>query len=168
MSGGMGNSRLLGLTSGSSNFVSFSIREIDSPLFDRYAFARKNDVLLIDEFDLINKDLLIYRAFSPDSIRARVKFAPTLLDMTWIIRVANGKSFREGELFFHDRARGVTEVMERFVHELPDMSIIYNGHDAARIALAYEERMRLENLARAGVCESRSISPVGFFADSCF
>lgn len=105
---------------------------------------------LIDEFDLINKDLSMYRAFTPEAFRARVKFLPTHLDTTWTIRVEAGKAVREGQLANHDRARGVVDLMTRFVHELPDMTVVYNGHDGARIAVAWEERERLEDLISTG------------------
>ncbi|GAA5820035.1 hypothetical protein JCM11251_005458 [Rhodosporidiobolus azoricus] len=119
--------------------------------FDRwYAFAKAHKVLLIDEFDLIEKDLLMYRAFKPSVFRRRVEHLAETMDTTWTIKIQNGRIVREGPLWDHDRARGVQALMERFSHFLPDMKIIYNGHDGARIAVAAEERMRLEGLAKAG------------------
>ncbi|GAA6021000.1 hypothetical protein JCM10207_003884 [Rhodosporidiobolus poonsookiae] len=119
--------------------------------FDRwYAFAKAHKVLLIDEFDLIDKDLLMYRAFKPSTFRKRVAHLPTVMDTTWTIRVENGRVLREGPLAHHDRAAGVQTLMERFAHYLPDMTIIYNGHDNARVAVSAEERIRLEGLAKAG------------------
>lgn len=120
--------------------------------WNRYAFAKINQVHLIDEFDLIDKDLAIYRAYSPESFRARAKFIPDHLDVTWNIRVKAGQSLREGPLAHHDRARGVVELMDRFVHVLPDMVVVYNGHDGARIAVAWEERNRLTELVKAEKC----------------
>ncbi|GAA5959337.1 hypothetical protein JCM8115_000079 [Rhodotorula mucilaginosa] len=119
--------------------------------FDRwYAFAKSHDVLLIDEFDLIDKDLLMYRAFKPEVFRKRVTYLPEAMDTTWTIRVQRGRIYREGPLGHHDRAKGVEKLMARFAHFLPDMKIVYNGHDNARIAVAAEERSRLEGLAKRG------------------
>ncbi|GAA5996632.1 uncharacterized protein JCM10292_003101 [Rhodotorula paludigena] len=119
--------------------------------FDKwYAFAKAHKVLLIDEFDLIDKDLLMYRAFKPSVLRKRVDHLPTIMDTTWTIRVEKGRVLREGPLAHHDRAKGVESLMSRFAHLLPDMTIIYNGHDNARIAVAAEERTRLEGLAKRG------------------
>ncbi|GAA5885867.1 hypothetical protein JCM6882_004185, partial [Rhodosporidiobolus microsporus] len=119
--------------------------------FDRwYAFAKAHKVLLIDEFDLIEKDLLMYRAFKPATFRRRVEHLAETMDTTWTIRIESGRVVREGPLWDHDRARGVQALMERFSHFLPDMKIVYNGHDGARIAVAAEERIRLEELAKAG------------------
>ncbi|GAA5858199.1 hypothetical protein JCM1840_001083 [Sporobolomyces johnsonii] len=121
--------------------------------FDKwYAFAKAHKVLMIDEFDLIDEDLLIYRAFSPDVFRRRVDHLADekVMDVTWTIRIANGQAIREGPLGHHDRAKGVVNLMERFVHYLPDMKIVYNGHDGARIAVAAEERIRLEGLVKQG------------------
>ncbi|GAA5975973.1 hypothetical protein JCM11641_002854 [Rhodosporidiobolus odoratus] len=119
--------------------------------FDRwYAFAEAHQVLLIDEFDLIDKDLLMYRAFKPSAFRKRVAHIPVAMDTTWTIRIENGRVLREGPLFDHDRAKGVEALMARFAFALPDMTIVYNGHDNARIPVAAEERLRLEGLAQEG------------------
>ncbi|GAA5983389.1 hypothetical protein JCM10908_000268 [Rhodotorula pacifica] len=119
--------------------------------FDRwYAFAKAHNVLLIDEFDLIDKDLLMYRAFKPEVFRKRVTYLPEAMDTTWTIRVQRGRIYREGPLGHHDRAKGVEKLMARFAPFLPDMKIVYNGHDNARIAVAAEERIRLEGLAKRG------------------
>lgn len=121
----------------------------------RFAFAKAHKVLMIDEFDLINKDLLHFRAFRPSSFRARVQQIFDTMDVTWRIRIENGKVLREGDLKDHDRAKGVEALIDRFAHHLPDMSIAYNGHDGARTAIAAEERQRLEALVAAGQCEHR-------------
>ena len=121
---------------------------------DRYAFAKAHKVLLIDEFDLINEDLLMYRAFPPTIFRKRVDHLAeqSTFDTTWIIRIDRGRPIREGQLAEHDRAKGVVKLIERFARYLPDMKIVYNGHDGARIGVAAEERIRLEDLARQGKC----------------
>ncbi|BGP48386.1 hypothetical protein JCM10450v2_004259 [Rhodotorula kratochvilovae] len=119
--------------------------------FDKwYAFAQAHKVLLIDEFDLIEKDLLMYRAFKPRTLRRRVAHLPEIMDTTWTIRVDKGRVLREGPLAHHDRAKGVESLMSRFAGFLPDMTIVYNGHDNARIAVAAEERARLEGMAKRG------------------
>lgn len=125
----------------------------------RYAFARAKNVLLIDEFDLINNDFKIYHAFRPSIIRARVKALgdEKTWDKTWTMRVEKGNILREGPLADHARAVGVEDLMKGFVSELPDMTMVYNGHDGARIALTSEERVRLETLASAGECTSRPL-----------
>lgn len=119
---------------------------------DRYAFAKANHVQLIDEFDIIDKDIALFRAFSPANFRSRVQYLIDTFDATWIISIKNGESFREGELAHHDRAVGVVQLMKRFVHEVPDMKIVHNGHDGARIPIAWEERDRLTQLGKKGQC----------------
>ncbi|GAA6060113.1 hypothetical protein JCM10212_003521 [Sporobolomyces blumeae] len=121
--------------------------------FDRwYAFAKSHKVLLIDEFDLIEDDLRMYRAFPPAIFRKRVDHLadPAVFDTTWTIRIDRGRPVREGPLADHDRAKGVVKLMERYARYLPDMKIVYNGHDGARIAVAAEERIRLEELVKKG------------------
>ena len=119
----------------------------------RYAFAKAHKVLMIDEFDLIDADLLHFRAFRPSSFRARVQQIFDTMDVNWKIRIEGGRIFREGDLANHDRAKGVESLISRFAHALPDMSIAYNGHDGARTAIAAEERERLQALVRKGGCE---------------
>ncbi|KAI5481828.1 capsular associated protein, glycosyltransferase family 90 protein [Pseudohyphozyma bogoriensis] len=120
--------------------------------FDQwYAFAKANNVLLIDEFDLISKDMELYHAFDGPSFRKRVDHLSKTFDKIWGIRVTDGKPSREGELFDHNRAIGVVDLMKRFVHLLPDMLMIYNGHDGARVGIVAEERERLESLAAKGL-----------------
>ncbi|KAK4702213.1 hypothetical protein P7C70_g4011, partial [Phenoliferia sp. Uapishka_3] len=129
--------------------------------FDQwFAFAKAHKVLLIDEFDLINNDLKVFRAFTPQTFRDRVAALQTSFDMTWTITIKDGKPLREGPLAGHNRAAGVVDLVKRFVHTLPDMQIVYNGHDGARIAIAHEERMRLEALAITGLTDD---SPAPFW-----
>lgn len=120
----------------------------------RYAFAKAHKVLMIDEFDFIEQELLKFRAFSPSNFRARVAYLQETFPTIWTIKTRNGKIERLGELKDHNRAHGVAELTSRFAHALPDMEMVYNGHDGARIALAYEERHRLELLAKAHQCQS--------------
>ncbi|KAI5479113.1 capsular associated protein, glycosyltransferase family 90 protein [Pseudohyphozyma bogoriensis] len=128
--------------------------------FDKwFAFAKAHNVLMIDEFDLINSDLAMYRAFKPPVFRSRVAHLEETFDSIWAINVKDGKVSREGGLAEHDRARGVEQLMKRFVHELPDMRIVYNGHDNARIAVADEERTRLETLVKVGAYDADEQPP---------
>ena len=98
----------------------------------------------------------MYRAFKPRTLRRRVAHLPEIMDTTWTIRVDKGRVLREGPLAHHDRAKGVESLMSRFAGFLPDLTIIYNGHDNARIAVAAEERARLEGLAKRGECACTS------------
>lgn len=118
-----------------------------------------NNVRLIDEFDLIEKNLKMYRAFSPKSFRGRVEHAKKTLDVSWGIRVHNGEVTSEGQLWDHARAFGVIDLTKRFRQHLPNMLIWYNGHDGARIAVAWEERARLEALVDAGEYEQGDQPP---------
>ncbi|KAK4054570.1 hypothetical protein OIV83_001064 [Microbotryomycetes sp. JL201] len=128
--------------------------------FDQwYAFAKAHKVLMIDEFDMIDKDLLLYRAFAPPTFRKRVNHLKDTFDTIWTIEVNKGKIVRGGQLKDHDRAKGVEKLMERFLKHLPDQVLVYNGHDNARIAIAADERDRLETLARKGEYDTDSEPP---------
>ncbi|KAM0747201.1 hypothetical protein T439DRAFT_328963 [Meredithblackwellia eburnea MCA 4105] len=119
-----------------------------------YAFARAHKVLLIDEFDLINSDLDLYRSFPPSLLRSRISHLLSTFDKTWIIKIKSGKAIRDGELKDHDRAKGVVKLMERFVEFVPDCEVAYNGHDGARVPVAAEERERLMALVEKGQYDS--------------
>jgi hypothetical protein len=108
---------------------------------------------MIDEFDLIERNLHVFRAISPESLRQRTDYLAEHVGFTWGVRVQNGRTSTEGELAHHDRARGVVQLMRRFQHELSDMLMWYNGHDNARIMIPWEERARLEQLVAKGQCE---------------
>lgn len=109
---------------------------------------------MIDDFDLINNDLKKFRAFTPSVLQNRSATLEAMIPTHWRIEVKDGKASRKGPLGDHNRARGVIELLKRFVHELPDMTMIYNGEDNARIAIAAEELQRLEGLVDAGQRQS--------------
>lgn len=111
---------------------------------------------MIDEFDMIDRDMLLFRAFRPEVLRKRVVHLNETFEQAWAMRIENGKIYREGGFGHHDRAKGVEALMKRFVKHVPDQVMIYNGHDNARIAVAADERDRLETLARKGECKSES------------
>lgn len=136
---------------------------------DRYAFAKNREAYLIDEFDLINKDLHMYRAFRPSVFRARIDFMaePTTFDQTWTMEIKNGKAIRGGLFGDHDRAKGVVDLMDKFIHLLPDMKIVHNNQDGARVPVVAEERIRLSDLVKKGECKPGcSFEIFGGFTDS--
>jgi hypothetical protein len=114
----------------------------------RYAFARANNLKMIDEFDLIERDLHAFRALSPASFRARLHYLQEKFDFCWGIEIEKGTSKRTGELKNHQRAVDVEALHKRFVHALPDMLMWYSGHDIARTMISYEEKTRLHNLVK--------------------
>lgn len=86
-------------------------------------------------------------------MRARVSKLAKETEFAWNIKIENGKAFSDGELKDHDRAKGVLHLIRKFAHELPDLHIVYNGHDTARMNVGWEERMRLDELVQQGQCE---------------
>lgn len=103
------------------------------------------------EFDLIEKDFRIYRAFSGPSFRVRVERLKSI-DFTWGIRVTDGVVSREGQIASHNRAKGVEALTKKYAKELPDMVMWYNGHDSPKINVGWDERVRLDRLVEAGEC----------------
>lgn len=95
----------------------------------------------------------MFRAFSGPDFRARVQKLHDQTDFAWDIKIKKGIAVSDGELKGHDRAKGVLHLISKFVHELPDMHVVYNGHDIARQNTGWEERERLDALVAAGECE---------------
>lgn len=95
----------------------------------------------------------MFRAFTGESIRARVSKLSQETDHAWDIKVSGGEAYTDGELKNHDRAKGILHLIRKFVHLLPDLHIVYNGHDNARVNVGWEERKRLDDLVSQGQCE---------------
>lgn len=140
----------------------------------RYAFARKHHVRLIgeshkrghpqiddepdrvepDEFDLIDKHLKPFRAFSPASLRKRNAEIRRTQDRFWTIsilstphpgdRYAHGNDYlgqgqqlggrakrtrRGGLLPNHKRAMFAELLLQDFVDDLPDVEMVYTADD---------------------------------------
>ncbi|GAA94666.1 glycosyltransferase family 90 protein [Mixia osmundae IAM 14324] len=115
-----------------------------------YAFARENNVALIDEYDMIDEDLKIFRAFSPESFRRRAAAVPSLHRAAWPVEVRNGEV--SAPSYAHkERADNVVLMMSRFARYLPDMTLWYNWDDHPLINIPWEERARLEKHITAGL-----------------
>lgn len=105
------------------------------------------------EFNIIEEDFRMFRAFTGPSFRARVAKLANETGFAWNIKIENGRAYSDGELANHDRAKGVLNLIKKFTHELPDLHIVYNGHDTARMNVGWEERMRLDELVQNRQCE---------------
>lgn len=114
------------------------------------------------EFNIIEDDFRMYRAFSGESIRARVEKMQNEFEFTWGVRVAGGSVTTEGELQFHDRAKGILDLTRRYAHELPDMLMWYNGHDGVRTTVQWEERRRLDDLVSMGEGTPMTVNSSGW------
>ena len=118
------------------------------PGFDKwYAFAVENDVQFIDEYNIIHDTLQPFWGLSPKAIRDRTRKAIDGDEWLMGIFVRNGTvvNVERGEEWQQDALRGM---LEKFVNWLPDMDILFNLHDEARVILPHEDLARHLRIAR--------------------
>lgn len=106
------------------------------PHFDKwYEFASRNEVVLIDEFDTINKMLLPFWAVKPSTLRSRISKALGHEDSALIaVAIRHGaiENFEKGEEWQQQATVGM---MKQFVQYLPDMDLGFNMHDEPRVVV---------------------------------
>jgi len=145
-----------------------------------YAFARENNALTIDEFDLIDLSLKPFYAFSAASFRNRVDYVSKWPVTSWAfgIHQKKGKQTYFGDAKEGSRAREFFDLLERFKHALvgssvsqgmqaiislsqPDFTSYHTAHDGPHIWISSEERARLLKLVEDEECESVGLR-IGF------
>ncbi|CAA9958989.1 CAP10 domain containing protein [Pyrenophora teres f. maculata] len=106
------------------------------PHFDKwYEFARRNNVIMIDEYDTINEMLLPFWALKPATIRSRIASALGHEDSALLaVAVRHGavENFQGGEEWQQQATIGM---MKQFVQYLPDMDLGFNMHDEPRVVV---------------------------------
>ncbi|KZM24826.1 hypothetical protein ST47_g4049 [Ascochyta rabiei] len=106
------------------------------PHFDKwFEFAQRRNVVMIDEFDMINQMLLPFWALKPETIRSRIKNAIGHEDSAMIaVAIRNGEvvSIGNGDEW---QQQATTGMMKDFVAHLPDMDLGFNIHDEPRVVV---------------------------------
>ncbi|OSS50921.1 hypothetical protein B5807_04228 [Epicoccum nigrum] len=106
------------------------------PHFDKwFEFAQRRNVIMIDEFDMINQMLLPFWALKPETIRSRIKNAIGHDDSALIaVAIRNGEvvSIGNGDEW---QQQATTGMMKDFVAWLPDMDLGFNIHDEPRVVV---------------------------------
>ncbi|KAH7082135.1 hypothetical protein FB567DRAFT_561994 [Paraphoma chrysanthemicola] len=122
------------------------------PHFDKwYEFARRNDVVLIDEFDTIQEALLPFWALDPATIRSRITRELGGEDSALI-----GVAVRDGQVVNVEKGeewqrQATASMMEKFVEYLPDMDLGFNIHDEPRVVVPNDLLSSMVNKARIEV-----------------
>ncbi|TFK52833.1 glycosyltransferase family 90 protein [Heliocybe sulcata] len=110
-----------------------------------FAFAKKNEFRMMDEFDGLMEDLAPYRVLSGEEFRRRVQQVSSLPSID-IVRVRDGKSFAVNlEKGFDDpeasaRAHGLRRMLEPFAQRLPDLDFPVNAKAEGRILVPWEHQ----------------------------
>lgn len=122
----------------------------------RFKFAKDNQVILVDDYDQIYRDMLPFLGLPSEPLKARSR------DMiedeknyyyqgSFTLWIKDGKLAKTtGGLADHSRVREQTGLLQRFIHLLPDMNITIWAHDTSVIHLSGEKRTELEDLAKQG------------------
>ncbi|GAA98055.1 glycosyltransferase family 90 protein [Mixia osmundae IAM 14324] len=125
--------------------------------FDRwYRFAIARDVILIDEYDNIQRDIEPFQALPAHTLRKRSdelsgdRSSPFSQSL-FTIRIRQGEiKAVTGPERQHSRAEDQAGLMEPFVDGLPDLDINYSVHDGPSILIPGEARQRHLLTARTG------------------
>lgn len=119
---------------------------------------RDNNVTLPDEYDQIDRDLLPFRALSPEELTRRLD-STRQWPHTYILQVKNGSllttvSFDESEIGgARERIDGQAALIEPVVTDLEDFTAVYWVHDNPHVAISYDHRQDLIKSLRGRQCE---------------
>lgn len=127
----------------------------------RFKFAQDNKVILVDDYDQINRDILPFLGMPPSLLRSR---SSTIISDpnnniqkgSFTLHVVDGRigSMEEGGITGgakkSKRANEQIMLLKPFVGWLPDMNITISEQDGPGLHLGGERRLQLETLAREG------------------
>lgn len=121
------------------------------PYFDKwYAFAKKRNVRLIDEYDTIFHSVQPFWAVPPGTLRERVRESVGYDNGMIALMIRNGAVAKiEGGGDGAEWHREATEKMiSSFVQYLPDMDVAFNVHDEPRVVMQHDALARHVEIAK--------------------
>ncbi|KAL0566423.1 hypothetical protein V5O48_015589 [Marasmius crinis-equi] len=114
--------------------------------FDEWwEFAKENQVVMVDEYDGLVRDLEPFYQLPGREIRRRTKQVGTLPSIN-IVRIRRGKAtvvnrmkdFQDSEV--SARANGFKNMLNRFVHKLPNIEFPINTKAEGRVIIPWEHQ----------------------------
>ncbi|BGP40133.1 hypothetical protein JCM10450v2_004112 [Rhodotorula kratochvilovae] len=118
--------------------------------FDKWwAYAKANRIILVDEYDQIQRDLEPFWALEPSDLAHRVRVMQER-DETFTIQVEEGKVAEVGGQAFLRRAKDLGDLIRRFSTYVPDVNLTFTRHDQPACQLDYYHRDRMVELANLG------------------
>lgn len=118
-----------------------------------------NNVQLPDEYDQINQDMYLYRAYSPRDLRQFVIEASDSVD-TFSITIRNGvlrtrSMYREDIFGAFERLDGQASLLTDFgiTKWLPDVTAVFGVHDTPTGFLGWDHRQDLMERIEDNECE---------------
>ncbi|GFZ52387.1 hypothetical protein JCM24511_10160 [Saitozyma sp. JCM 24511] len=122
--------------------------------FDKWwKYVVNNNVTLPDEYDQVDRDLLPFRALTPEELTRRLNDTRNW-PHTYTLQVKNGSlhktvSFDENEIGgARERMEGQAALIEPVMKDLEDFTAVYWVHDNPRVAISYHHRQDLTKTLR--------------------
>ena len=117
-----------------------------------YEYANNQSAVVVDDFDQIHEDLLLFRTISPAEIRRRTW---EMLANPW--NEISGLTIRNGVASLHENVvpthrwmlEGVAILINKFAQHLPDMDLAFNINDEPRVAVPFADLTTMRTQAQA-------------------
>ncbi|KAJ7712685.1 capsular associated protein [Mycena metata] len=140
--------------------------------FDKwYAFAKKYQIVMIDEFDTVVEDLAPFWELSGAEVRRRAALVAALpsIDLVRVrdgeVRTVNLAQGWEDSDNVGGRANGLKDMLAKFVRDLPDMDLPINAMSEGRVVVPWEHKMYPNLTEDAGASAETLLAPGNFTAD---
>ncbi|BGP25021.1 Protein O-glucosyltransferase 2 [Rhodotorula toruloides] len=133
--------------------------------FDQwFAFARKNDFVMVDEFDLVMRQVEPFLALQPSLLRERhekLQFEEAfwMQDKAYTVDLKTPDDSRHArpQMSVHgpmkttnDRSDQTLKLLGNIAQFLPEMNFTFTGHDTPWVTMSGEARVKHVEAARAG------------------
>ncbi|EGG12416.1 family 90 glycosyltransferase, partial [Melampsora larici-populina 98AG31] len=121
-----------------------------------YAYATKNNVNMIDEYDQISKDLFPLWALSPNELRKRAERIQTREKSPFVLHFDADRNLAPiGESAATGNANYLSRLCQEFAPllasaNLPPVSMVLRSLDEPRLLLGWDQQKRLYELAKLG------------------
>lgn len=115
----------------------------------RFRYAQSKNVILVDEYDQIHRDILPFLSLSTNLLRERIQ-EKEIDEFTHTFVVKNGEIEIIGAKKDLGRAKDQANLMKDFVKFLPEVNITMSAHDGPSVLMNHNLRDKHESLARDG------------------
>lgn len=131
----------------------------DSAYGNRWTFAKENNVVLVDNYDQINRDILPFLGMPSEPLR---EWSNELISDTnnhihrgsFTVHIINGSvAHLSGPQMNCSRAKQQQQLLQRISQFLPDMNISIYAHDGPALRVPGNLIDELEGLAMVGQSE---------------
>lgn len=131
---------------------------IDPPAgFDEwFKWARERNVELVDEYDLMMRDVLPHHALSPETFIKRSEALSWNQTFSYTLHLTPEKATVSGDRASNTRPQKLLSMVDTFRAALPkgfSLNITGSDHDVSGVVLGKDQRKRAMELVRKNKCE---------------